>query len=171
MSSQICPACGKAIKGNQKYKVCPYDRMNFHLNHSCPQHPSTSMLIVDPMKPKAPNRVNSLPTPRRLSNNRPAGTRNSWRSNPSTHSSNPKFEDCFIASAVYGQSNASQLSTLRKFRDELLLKKLPGRLFIAAYYKVSPSFARRISRSENSKRIIKKLFLEPTVWIIEKLMG
>lgn len=49
--------------------------------------------------------------------------------------------DCFIATAVYGSYDAPQVVSLRRFRDEKLMSYSIGRLFIAAYYKLSPPLA------------------------------
>jgi hypothetical protein len=45
---------------------------------------------------------------------------------------------CFIATAVYGSADANEVMVLRQFRDSVLQKSLPGRLFIRVYYAVSP---------------------------------
>lgn len=46
---------------------------------------------------------------------------------------------CYIATAVYGSYDCPEVWTLRRFRDEKLLETAPGRLFVKAYYTVSPS--------------------------------
>ena len=46
---------------------------------------------------------------------------------------------CYIATAVYGSYNTPQVWTLRRFRDNVLAKTWQGRLFIRAYYTVSPA--------------------------------
>jgi len=49
----------------------------------------------------------------------------------------PKYgsgESCFIATAVYGDVEAPQVKTLRKFRDEKLSKSKLGRAAINFYY-------------------------------------
>lgn len=63
---------------------------------------------------------------------------------------------CYIATAVYGSYNCSQVFILRKFRDEQLENFVLGRIFIRCYYAVSPhliilfekySFLNRLVRS------------------------
>lgn len=50
-------------------------------------------------------------------------------------------EECYIATAVYGSYHAPEVVTLRTFRDDVLKNSLPGRLFIKAYYALSPPVA------------------------------
>lgn len=46
-----------------------------------------------------------------------------------------EMEDiCFIATAVYGNWNAPQVVSLRKFRDEMLARSAVGRAVIDSYY-------------------------------------
>ncbi|MHA1305139.1 MAG: CFI-box-CTERM domain-containing protein [Candidatus Heimdallarchaeaceae archaeon] len=53
---------------------------------------------------------------------------------------------CFIATAVYSNSEAYQVRKLRYFRDNYLEKRIIGRQFINAYYKISPSIAEFIRK-------------------------
>jgi hypothetical protein len=47
---------------------------------------------------------------------------------------------CFVASAVYGQ-DAWQTNVLRDFRDEQLMPRPLGRIFVRTYYALSPAVA------------------------------
>ena len=46
---------------------------------------------------------------------------------------------CYVATAVYGSYDCPEVWTLRRFRDEVLAETWYGRLFIRAYYTVSPT--------------------------------
>ena len=46
--------------------------------------------------------------------------------------------NCYIATAVYGSYDCSQVWTLRRYRDNRLAKHLLGRAFIRCYYAISP---------------------------------
>ena len=61
---------------------------------------------------------------------------------------------CFIATAVYG-SAAWQTNVLREWRDTCLAPYAIGRLFISAYYKVSPLLTPAIRRNVRLKRFFK----------------
>lgn len=47
-------------------------------------------------------------------------------------------EGCYIATCVYGSYDCPEVLVLRKFRDTVLKKSLPGRAFIKGYYAISP---------------------------------
>lgn len=49
---------------------------------------------------------------------------------------------CYIATCVYGSYDCPEVRTLRRFRDGVLKKSLPGRLFIRVYYALSPTLVR-----------------------------
>ena len=48
--------------------------------------------------------------------------------------------NCYIATMVYGSSEARNVLILRKFRDEYLMPYGLGRFFIKTYYRYSPGF-------------------------------
>ena len=43
-------------------------------------------------------------------------------------------DDCFVATAVYGNSHAPQVEVLREFRDNVLMQNKMGRAFVNFYY-------------------------------------
>lgn len=77
-----------------------------------------------------------------------------------------KSGGCFIATAVFGDYNAPEVVFLRVFRDESLGQSAAGRGFIQAYYAVSPSLATFIAKSELLRGIVRKLFLQPTIFLL-----
>ena len=46
---------------------------------------------------------------------------------------------CYVATAVYGSYDCPEVWTLRRFRDDVLAQTWYGRLFVRAYYAVSPT--------------------------------
>ena len=58
-------------------------------------------------------------------------------SNSSTSSSG-----CYIATCVYGSYDCPEVWTLRRFRDYKLAETWYGRLFVKAYYAISPSIVK-----------------------------
>jgi len=54
----------------------------------------------------------------------------------------PQQGACYIATAVYGSYDAPEVLILRRFRDDILVKTRPGRLFIRGYYALSPRAVR-----------------------------
>ena len=49
---------------------------------------------------------------------------------------------CFVATATYGDEDATEVMFLRAFRDEVLKTSSVGRLLVALYYVFSPYLAR-----------------------------
>ncbi len=69
---------------------------------------------------------------------------------------------CFIATAAWGSYLHPKVALLRAFRDQQLLTNGPGRLFVKAYYRVSPPVADYIARHE-SLRTVTRWALTPLV--------
>ena len=59
---------------------------------------------------------------------------------------------CYIATAVYGSYDCPQVWTLRRYRDYTLTEKWYGKLFIRAYYAISPTLVKWFGNSEWFKR-------------------
>lgn len=72
---------------------------------------------------------------------------------------------CYIATAVYGDYNATEVLKFRRFRDRQLSATSLGRATIRAYYKLSPFF---VTHFFNNKIIIKssKIILD---YLVKKL--
>jgi len=75
---------------------------------------------------------------------------------------------CFIATAVYGNSEVYQVWVLKHFRDKHLEKNIFGKLFVNAYYKVSPSIAEFIGLHHFLASSVRRI-LNIVVKIIEKV--
>jgi hypothetical protein len=72
---------------------------------------------------------------------------------------------CFIATAAYGSYLDPHVETLREFRDRYLLTNVPGRWFVAWYYRVSPAIAEEIAASPVLRAIV-RVALTPVVYAI-----
>lgn len=66
-------------------------------------------------------------------------------------------EGCFIATAVYGDSDTVELHVLRSFRDTILLRYQLGRMCVNLYYKWSPPVASYLARNELPRRIVRTM--------------
>lgn len=64
---------------------------------------------------------------------------------------------CYIATAVYGSYDCPQVWTLRRYRDNVLRENIFGRLFIKAYYFLSPKFIKSKLFGKWMQRLAKKL--------------
>jgi hypothetical protein len=63
---------------------------------------------------------------------------------------------CFVATAVYGDSNSIHVQFLRAFRNEFLLKNVLGRSLVKFYYKVGPHLAKPVARRPFLKALTRK---------------
>ncbi|MCR9222401.1 MAG: DnaJ domain-containing protein [Alphaproteobacteria bacterium] len=70
---------------------------------------------------------------------------------------NTEKEGCYIATACYGSYASPEVLTLRKYRDEVLKKKLFGRAFIRIYYLVSPQIVKLIGNNEYVNNFNRKI--------------
>ncbi len=75
---------------------------------------------------------------------------------------------CFVATAAYGSPMAGDVQTLRRFRDTRLLENAAGRLFVAAYYGLSPPAAAAIA-GDARLRAGARLLLAPLVELAKRL--
>lgn len=57
-------------------------------------------------------------------------------------------EGCYVATCVYGPYDCPEVWTLRRFRDDTLGKRFWGRIFIRAYYAVSPAMVQRFGNAD-----------------------
>ena len=72
--------------------------------------------------------------------------------NPYAKSPNSKSQDnaggCYVATSVYGSYDCPQVWVLRRFRDYNLAKTYRGRVFIKAYYAISPALVKRFGNTK-----------------------
>lgn len=88
------------------------------------------------------------------------------QSSSSTQYKKQKSDWCFIATSVYG-FDAPETNSLRRWRDEVLLPRRSGRLFVEAYYLCSPYIAGVIRRSPRLKASV-RLVLDRFVDYVSK---
>lgn len=58
-----------------------------------------------------------------------------------------KSEGCYIATSVYGSYDCPEVRVLRRYRDVVLRANPLGRLFVKAYYAVSPFLVKRFGKT------------------------
>lgn len=74
---------------------------------------------------------------------------------------------CYIATCVYGSYDCPEVWTLRRYRDCTLSRIWFGRLFIKAYYGISPFLVKTLGKY-NWIRFIWKALLDPIVSTLNK---
>lgn len=68
-----------------------------------------------------------------------------------------KSGGCFIATAAFGSDSAPEVVRLRQFRDQVLSRSAGGRLFIEAYYYVSPPLAGWLTRHPQAAGYVRSM--------------
>lgn len=66
-------------------------------------------------------------------------------------------QECFIATAAFGNPEDTQVKTLRAFRDQYLLTNPVGVKFVETYYKYSPRVAKWVAQSPWLRKIVRAL--------------
>jgi hypothetical protein len=77
---------------------------------------------------------------------------------------------CFIATAAYDSSSATQVVVLREFRDDILIRSLFGRCFVRIYERLSPAIAVVVGRRSWLRTAV-RVCISPIVWGITRLRG
>ena len=71
-----------------------------------------------------------------------------------------KSSGCYIATACYGSYDCVQVLTFRNYRDEYLSQTIVGRLFIKAYYALSPPIARWLKNKDSINIFVREKLLD-----------
>lgn len=85
-----------------------------------------------------------------------------------TSTSKQKSEGCYIATMTYGSYNHPQVMALRWYRDNVLQKSLWGRLFIRAYYNISPKLVVVLKGHNVINKVIRFILDKQVQRIIER---
>ena len=78
----------------------------------------------------------------------------------------PKSGGCFIATACCGSPADPFVQDLRRFRDEVLVARAPGRLLAAAYARFSPPLADWIGGRAWARTLIRHMVVRPLAWAV-----
>ncbi len=83
-----------------------------------------------------------------------------------TKQNNNTNDDCFVVTATMGDPYHPVVLEYRKFRDARLTKTVPGKMFIAAYYRIGPLMASVLNRYTFLKPISYYLIVYPVYKLI-----
>lgn len=77
---------------------------------------------------------------------------------------------CFISTALYQASKypSKELFLLRSFRDNVMNNDEMGKILVRYYYKIAPPIANYLYNAKLMRRIVKTLFIDSTVRLIER---
>lgn len=76
---------------------------------------------------------------------------------------------CFIATAACGSPAHPDVGTLRRFRDESLVRSALGRALVRSYYLLSPPIAIAIERHPAVQRLVRSLIVAPAAATVRKV--
>lgn len=74
-------------------------------------------------------------------------------------------DPCFIATAVYGDTNAPQVVRLRRFRDEQLMPNPSGHRLVHLYYRLSPPVAQYLRKKPRYAALIRSFLNQLVSWL------
>ena len=76
--------------------------------------------------------------------------------------SSPETDGCFLSSACVEYLNlpddCRELTTLRSFRDQVLMASPEGKSIVRQYYEIAPSLVEKINLSENKDTIYRGIY-------------
>lgn len=75
--------------------------------------------------------------------------------------------ECFIATAAFGTEQAEEIDVLRDYRDDVLREHRAGELMVDTYYAYSPPIADAIAGQDELRTIVRQLFVEPLVELVD----
>lgn len=87
---------------------------------------------------------------------------------PNYKTKNQPNEGCYIATMAYGDYNHPQVLTLRRFRDDVLLKSKSGRLLVKIYYYISPKLVYLLKDFEIVNVFIRKILNRICYVLVQK---
>jgi hypothetical protein len=79
-------------------------------------------------------------------------------------------KECFVATAATGSSDAPEVRTLRRFRDEVLLSSNTGTRAAYYYYRFGPTLARYIEKRPLVRRIVFVIIVKPISALAEGML-
>ena len=80
-----------------------------------------------------------------------------------------KSGGCFIATACCGSPTDPLVRDLRRFRDEILMARAPGRMLAAAYARFSPPIADWIRGRTWARSIVRHTIVRPLAWVARRI--
>lgn len=75
-------------------------------------------------------------------------------------------DDCFVATACFGDAGAHEVRLLRAYRDEILVRSRAGRAFISWYYTHGPRLAESIRHRPAVKLVVRNLLIRPCALMV-----
>lgn len=79
------------------------------------------------------------------------------RNTTSYSNSSSSSSGCYIATCVYGSYDCPEVWTLRRYRDDVLLSRTTGRMFVKMYYAISPRLVKWFGNNSIFKSFWKKI--------------
>lgn len=164
----ICTGC-KNTANADKHSVDMFKQGDIYpsdMGLSCPNCHSSGPFVIAPSSYSGESETAAITRAKRTAPSRATSRFAAAAAASSTTSSSSR---CFIATAVYGDTNHLSVLELRSFRDRHLLPHSLGRMAIETYYRFSPPIASWLRGRRIIATLIRVTVLNPLVAIVRRL--
>lgn len=164
----ICTRCKKTANA-EKHSVDVFldgDIYPRDMGLSCPNCRSDGPFVITPSSWSGESETSAIIRAKRAVPSRAASR---FAAAATASSSSNSSSRCFIATAVYGDTNHLSVLVLRSFRDRHLVPHSLGRMAVEAYYRFSPPIANWLRGRRTIATLIRISLLNPIVALVRRL--
>jgi hypothetical protein len=156
--TEISPQLFKEPRHRKELTIMSYVLWDlFKIYDTSPQYAERQKMIAQKLIEFAKSSSNIQADLARKLNNYTRYTNNKQLTNEVLKAVDNNLVRCFIATAAFESRSATEVQILCAFRDQFLKRYFLGRIFIQAYYKISPPIARSLDHHPTAKKPVRKI--------------